>query len=400
MGPLSLRLLKRATADNLAWLAKCVGAGADELCVRYFGEKQEIAVIYGAGCDFKLIFALAAGSGIQVYRSITVGKREDHYPAALLAGSPAQFKSLAADLISAGVPAGAWLKRGLEDSRPAVWKIGGGRELKLDHTLIMGVLNLTPDSFYAGSRAAAVEEAVRRATEMAEQGAEIIDLGGESTRPGADEVGAEAEIARVAPVVEAVAAELGAVPVSIDTCKARVAAAALDTGAMIVNDVGAGLLDGEMLPTVAARGAGYVMMHMRGRPRTMQQDTAYDDLLGEIHRFFVAGLERCAASGVPDERIVLDPGIGFGKPAAGNYDIISRLGEFATLGQPLLVGASRKSFLTLAGLDRPEDRLEGSLAACAVAVLAGANILRVHDVAGSRRAAAAAEVFVARAGRL
>jgi dihydropteroate synthase len=397
MGKPSLRLLERATAENIAWLAGCAGAEAVELRKRYRGAGQEIAVLYGPLCELRLIEALASGAGLAVYRAADIRDYEDYQPSALIAGTRAQLTALAENLRDAGDQFAPWLERALDPAGNTRWEIGGGRVLELDHTLLMGVVNVTPDSFYSGSRVAA-DEAVRRASDMAAAGAEIIDLGGESTRPGAREVPADEEIARVAPVIEAVVHELGTIPVSIDTYKAGVAAAAVDAGAAIINDIGAGLLDEAMLDTVAASGAGYVMMHMRGSPRTMQQDTRYDDLPGEVHRFFASGLERCRAAGIPHGRIVLDPGVGFGKPPEGNYELIGRLREFGCLGCPLLVGASRKSFLALAGQSDAAARLEGSLAACVVAVLAGAKILRVHDVEASRRAVAAAEVFAARTG--
>ncbi|MBW7997312.1 MAG: dihydropteroate synthase [Candidatus Glassbacteria bacterium] len=312
----------------------------------------------------------------------------------MIAGRKSSLKRLAGSLAETAGELSAAIDRALEARSPRSWEIGGGRRLDLTRPLIMGVLNLSPDSFYSGSRVADTAPAVRRAVEMASAGADIIDFGGESTRPGAAPVDGEEEVRRVVPVVEAVAGELGeSFPVSVDSYKAETAAAALDAGASIVNDIGAGLLDGGMLETVARAGAGYVMMHMRGKPRTMQQDTGYDDLLGEVHCFFSRGLDRCEAAGIGLEQVVLDPGIGFGKPPAGNYELILRLGEFLSLGRPLLIGASRKSFLKLAGQDEAEARLEGSLAACTVAVLAGAGIIRVHDVGPARRAVDAASVF-------
>ena len=398
MGKISFRLLHHAPPENIAWLAGCVGADSGRLADLCRRENREIAVVYGEGCQFKLIAGAAAGSEIEVL--IAVRGEGEYRPSALMLGSRSQFEQLASCLTAIEETLGGQISLSLGQGAPGKWAIGGGRELALDRTLIMGVLNLTPDSFYAGSRVGAVDEALRRAAAMAEEGADIIDLGGESTRPGAEEVPAAEEIARVVPVVKAVSTELGNIPVSIDTYKSDVAAAALDAGASIVNDIGAGLLDEAMPDVVAGAGAGYVMMHMRGKPRTMQSDTAYVDMMGEIHRFFVSGLERCESAGIEPERIVLDPGIGFGKPPEGNYEIIARLGEFGSLGRPLLIGASRKSFLALAGQDDPAERLEGSLAACVVAVLAGARIVRVHDVGPARRAVAAAGVFASKTGRI
>ena len=272
--------------------------------------------------------------------------------------------------------------------------VGGGKSLELGATpRLMGALNLTPDSFYQASRCTSVEAAVEKAVEMAGQGADIIDLGGESTRPGSNPLGLEQELERVVPVVREISRALPETLISVDTYKSRVAREALQAGAHIVNDISAGLLDERMMPTVAEMGAGYVMMHMRGKPRTMQNNTEYEDLMGEIFEFLQQGLERAEGAGINPGQIVLDPGIGFGKTPEGNYEIISRLAELAPLGRPLLVGPSRKSFLALAGLESPGQRLEGTLAACTVAVLAGADILRIHDVGPVRRAVAAASLF-------
>ena len=278
--------------------------------------------------------------------------------------------------------------------KPGRWMVGGGKSLELGATpRLMGALNLTPDSFYQASRCTSVEAAVEKAVEMAGQGADIIDLGGESTRPGSNPLGLEQELERVVPVVREISRALPETLISVDTYKSRVAREALQAGAHIVNDISAGLLDERMLPTVAEMEAGYVMMHMRGKPRTMQLDTEYEDLMAEIFEFLQQGLERAERAGINPEQIALDPGIGFGKTPAGNYEIISRLADLVPLGRPVLVGPSRKSFLALAGLESPGERLEGTLAACTVAVLAGADILRVHDVEPVRRAVAAASLF-------
>ena len=317
---------------------------------------------------------------------------------ALLGGSRERLRGLAVQLAAGTAPEEIELGRSIEEvirtALPDSWKLGAGRALALGGVpKLMGVLNLTPDSFYAGSRIADKESALVRAGQLLEEGADIIDLGGESTRPGAAPVSVDEEIGRIVPVIAELVRKLPGVLVSVDTYKAEVARAAVEAGARIVNDIGAGLLDPEMLPTVAGLDAGYVMMHMRGKPATMQADTAYEDLLAEIYLFFREGLERARSCGVETERIVLDPGIGFGKPQAGNYEIMARLMEFASLGRPLLAGPSRKSFLTLAGLEKPEERLEGTLAACTVCTLSGASILRVHDIAQVKRTVAAASRF-------
>lgn len=252
--------------------------------------------------------------------------------------------------------------------------------------LVMGIVNVTPDSF---AEAAALypdghpQTAIDAAVRLADEGADILDVGGESTRPGADQVTADEELARVGPVVAELAG--AGYPVSIDTAKAAVAAAALEAGAAIVNDVsGAG--DEDLLAVTADAGAAYVLMHSRGTPQTMSSMTEYDDVVAEVYEFLAAGLERCVAAGIALDRIIVDPGLGFAKDATGNLRLLQSLRQFRSLGRPVLVGASRKSFLgtLLDGAD-VEDRLEGSLACVAAAVGEGAAIVRVHDVAATVR---------------
>ncbi|HET9947741.1 MAG TPA: dihydropteroate synthase [Longimicrobiales bacterium] len=256
-----------------------------------------------------------------------------------------------------------------------------GAGSRLERTLVAGVINVTPDSFSDGGRYLRWQDAVARAHALVEEGADVLDVGGESTRPGSDPVGAEEELDRVARVVEEAAA-LG-VPVSIDTYKPAVARECIRLGARIVNDV-TGLADPEMVRVIREGGAGAIVMHMRGRPKTMQEDVSYEDLLGEIRDFLAERAERGRAAGI--EPIWVDPGIGFGKTAAHNFQLLARLGELTTLGYPVLVGPSRKSFLgSLPSRLPPEERLEGTLAAVAVAVWNGASIVRVHDVRPARR---------------
>ena len=276
----------------------------------------------------------------------------------------------------------------------SIWKVGDSKQLETSGCpRIMGILNVTSDSFYNGGRYRIKDSALEQARRMSEQGADIIDVGGESTRPGAEPVDVDEEKARVVPVISEIADRWPEVLISVDTYKAAVARAAAEAGAHIVNDVSAGLLDPDMFAAVADLGVGYVMMHMRGKPQTMQKNTRYKDLIAEIYNFFLDRLEQAADSGIESERIVLDPGIGFGKSAEDSYRLIARLGEFAPLGRPMVVGPSRKSFIALAGLTDPADRLEGTLAACTVATLAGAGILRVHDVGPVSRAVAVAMRF-------
>jgi dihydropteroate synthase len=262
-----------------------------------------------------------------------------------------------------------------------------GGVLRFDERVcVMGILNVTPDSFSNPGEHGGFEAAVEGALRMVEEGADLIDVGGESTRPGAPAVSEEEEIRRVVPVVEYLAARIP-VPISVDTYKSSVARRAVAAGAAIVNDVSGLRLDPGMGAAVAETGAGLVVMHMRGTPRDMQSDTRYGDLVGEVYGLLAESVKLALEAGVERCKIAVDPGIGFGKSVAGNLTLLKRLGEFSSLGLPILVGASRKSFIgkTL-GIDDPKDRLEGSLAAAALAVAAGAHIIRAHDVAATRRA--------------
>jgi dihydropteroate synthase len=246
----------------------------------------------------------------------------------------------------------------------------------------MGVLNVTPDSFSDGGRYLRPEEAIEHGVRLAEEGADIVDVGGESTRPGSDPVSEQEELDRVAPVVEALVRRIAA-RISIDSYKPRVAEECLRLGATLVNDV-TGLADAGMIRAARERGAGVVIMHMRGDPKTMQQDVAYDDVVVEVRAFLAERARKAHEAGI--EEVIVDPGIGFGKTAAHNFEILRRLGELVSLGYPVLVGPSRKSFLGSLPSKLPSsERLEGTLAAVAVSVLNGASIVRVHDVREARR---------------
>jgi dihydropteroate synthase len=242
----------------------------------------------------------------------------------------------------------------------------------------MGVVNVTPDSFSDGGRFLDPAAAVAHGRRLIAEGAEILDVGGESTRPGAAEVPAAQERARVEPVVAGLAG--GGAAISIDTSKAAVAAAALDAGAEIVNDVTALGADPEIADLCAERGAGLVLMHMQGTPRTMQADPRYDDVVDEVRSFLSARAERAIAAGVAEERIWLDPGIGFGKALEHNLELLRRLPELAELGRPLVVGTSRKSFIGKIDGSEVGERLGGTIASSVLAWRGGADVLRVHDV--------------------
>jgi len=250
---------------------------------------------------------------------------------------------------------------------------------------IMGVLNLTPDSFFDGRMFPEPEAAVQHAFRMEAEGADIIDLGGESTRPGAQAVPLKEEFKRVLPVLKRLSGRLK-VPISIDTYKSEVAERCIQSGAEMVNDISGLYFDPRMKEIVARHQVPVIVMHMKGTPRDMQKDPQYRDLIGEILSFFRESISRADAAGVPADKIIIDPGIGFGKSFAHNLDILKGLESFKVLGKPIMVGVSRKSFLGKI-LDLPVDeRLEGSIAAALYAVLRGANIVRVHDVAATVRA--------------
>ncbi len=280
------------------------------------------------------------------------------------------------------------LTRQLGENPPMPTRLVGRRcTLTLDRPRIMGVLNVTPDSFYASSRQVAMDDALRQGVRLAAEGADIIDVGGESTRPGAATVELSAEMERVVPVIERLAREVDC-PLSVDTNKSQVAAAAVEAGADFVNDISGLQFDAGMAETVANSGAGLFLMHTRGRPRAMQQDTSYNDLIGEVIAYLEAAINQALTAGISDNRLAIDPGIGFGKSPEGNLEILHRLKEFHCLGRPLLLGTSRKSFIGQAlGLDNPADRLAGTLATVSLGVAAGAQIFRVHDVKPAREAA-------------
>jgi dihydropteroate synthase len=245
------------------------------------------------------------------------------------------------------------------------------------NTKLMGVVNVTPDSFSDGGLYLDPGAAIAHGEELAAQGADILDVGGESTRPGAAEVAVEEELRRVEPVVAGLAG-LG-VEISVDTSKAPVAEVALDAGATIVNDVTA-LGDPEMAGLVADRGAGVVLMHMVGDPRTMQVNPEYGDVVAEVRDFLAARLAAAVAAGIDESRIWLDPGIGFGKTAQHNFELLRGLDQLAALGRPILVGTSRKSFIGRTDGSETDDRLGGTIATSILAAAAGASVLRVHDV--------------------
>ncbi len=279
------------------------------------------------------------------------------------------------------------------ERRATVLEIKGRRFLLGQKTWLMGIVNVTPDSFADAGAYFDTERAVEHGLKLACEGADILDVGGESTRPGSHPVSEKEELARVLPVLRAFKRRVN-VLLSVDTTKSAVARAALDEGVDIVNDISALRADPAMASVVAASGAAVVLMHMQGTPATMQVAPHYDDLLGEVESFLRERTAAAVAAGIPEERVIVDPGIGFGKRFAHNLTLLDRLDRFRGLGRPLCVGFSRKAFIgAILGLP-PEERLEGTLAVAALSISRGADILRVHDVGAVAKAARVAEAVV------
>ena len=252
------------------------------------------------------------------------------------------------------------------------------------HTLIMGILNVTPDSFSDGGKFKSHDQAIGHAVKMIKEGANIIDIGGESTRPGAKAVQLEEELMRIIPIIEAIRLKSDCL-ISIDTYKSKVAEAALDAGADMVNDISGLTFDHNMASLVAERNVPVIIMHIKGKPRDMQKNPNYDNLIKEIKVFFELQIAIAKRAGIDSGNIILDPGIGFGKRLEDNFEIIRELGQISTMGYPVLLGPSRKSFVGLT-LDLPiEERMEGTLASITAGVINGARIVRVHDIRATRR---------------
>jgi len=257
----------------------------------------------------------------------------------------------------------------------------------------MGILNITPDSFSDGGKFTNVDKAVSHGLKLYEEGADIIDIGGESTRPGSKPISGKVEIRRILPVIKKLAKKI---PVSIDTYKSVVAKAALDNGAVMVNDISGLHFDKKMAAVVAAFDAAVAIMHIQGSPQNMQKNPKYIDLISEISDYFKKGLEIANNAGILNDRIIIDPGFGFGKSVKDNLEILKRLRELKSLGYPILIGTSRKSTIGKI-LNLPiEDRMEGTAATAAVAIQNGANVLRVHDVLKIKRVAKMTDAIVGR----
>jgi dihydropteroate synthase len=257
-----------------------------------------------------------------------------------------------------------------------------GRELVLDRPRVMGIVNVTPDSFSDGGRHDTADLAVAHALKLADEGADVLDVGGESTRPGAAEVDADEELRRVIPVIERLVRETG-LPISVDTSKPEVMRAAVEAGAGLINDVRALRVDGA-LETAAQLGVPVVLMHMQGEPRSMQAAPDYDDVVADVHRFLAERIFAAEMAGIAKSRLIVDPGFGFGKTLEHNLALLARLDAFTNLGVPLLAGLSRKRTIgELTGREATDERVHGSVAAHLIAAQRGASLLRVHDVAAT-----------------
>lgn len=260
-------------------------------------------------------------------------------------------------------------------------------------THIMGILNITPDSFYRESRVSSLNTALKRADKMIREGADILDVGGESSRPGSDPVSEKEELKRILPIIKALIKKFD-VPVSVDTYKSTVAGAALDEGASIINDISGLRFDSSMAETIASANAGVIIMHISGKPKTMQKNPSYKFLMREITACLNKGIKHAISSGIQENRIIVDPGIGFGKNFSHNITILKKLKQLQKLKKPILLGLSRKSFIGKI-LELPaEERLEGSLAASVVGIINGAQILRTHDVKETKRAVSVADTIL------
>lgn len=381
---LSLRSLREVRSE----LQKI---GVDEGYLDSLAEKGAFIIfkirhLNPASCNIIKQSALSVGTDAAVHRDVITGKKDDSD--ILLFGSYKEIERVAAKL--AGQPFGLdrvaqGILEKLNGKASERFFLTSKRHILLSGGVrIMGVLNVTPDSFSDGGRYVEKERAVQRVLEMVEAGADMIDIGGESSRPGSEPISAQEEMERVMPVIEMVKQKCD-VPVSIDTCKSSVAEKALERGAEIVNDISALRFDGHMIDVIRERKAGVILMHMQGEPKHMQKDPHYEDAIQEIYDFLNERVSYAKEGGIPEGSIVVDPGIGFGKRLEDNYEILDRIGEFNSLGIGVLVGASRKSFIGMTLDVAVDERIEGSLAACAIALEGGVSILRVHDVGATKR---------------
>ncbi|WP_281745385.1 dihydropteroate synthase [Thermanaerovibrio acidaminovorans] len=365
--------------------------GADLRSVPYFMRKRGVLCLRLGPVDFRAANALkqellARGGDAVVHGGAIAGTVDR--TRVILMGTPGQLHSLQEKL--AHMPyfgleeVRSGLKAALDNLDISNWEVPlpGGRVLSLGRiTKVMGIINLTPDSFFPGSRHQGPDGALETAERMLSQGAHVLDLGAESTRPGSDPVSPEEELTRMLPPLRAIRREFPEAVISVDTYRSATARACAAEGADMVNDISGLSFDPEMARTVADSGCALVLMHIKGRPKDMQQNPTYRDLLGEISDFFERQMDLAERGGIPRDRIILDPGIGFGKTYQHNLEILRQLEAFSTHGRPILIGASRKSTVGIATDSKdPEDRLEGTLAITSLCAMRGIALVRVHDV--------------------
>jgi dihydropteroate synthase len=387
------RILK-SLSENQA-IAEMIARGADRQAIAVLQEKFGWLAVVIAGLSLVEAGALrkqAQAAGLQALLCRTLERRSGAEAADIIvAGTRELLRQFAREQVQVG----AALLAILDNTQPPkrIWQCGTQQLALGGKTLIMGILNATPDSFSGDGLGSDVEAGLERAAQMVADGADILDIGGESTRPGAEAVPAEEELARVVPLIKRIAAELE-VAISIDTTKAAVAREALAQGACIVNDVTGLRGDTEMAQVAAQANAGVVIMHIKGTPRDMQQDPRYNDLMGEITAYLAEGIVLAKTAGIADEQIMVDPGIGFSKTMAHNLEILRRLGELRGLGYPILVGTSRKATIGKLLGTEAQDRKEGTAATVALAIAAGAEVVRVHDVKEMARVAKVADAIV------
>ena len=331
----------------------------------------------------ELIGSSASGAGLGPAPSVSARPASPEF---VLHGAPGHLKRLIAEEKSVGGSLANFFQKIdslLDNHLRSDYKIDcRGKILDLGiRTSVMGILNATPDSFSDGGLFAAQDRALVHAREMAAAGADIIDIGGESTRPGAEPVSEEEELRRIIPLIEGLASEL-AIPLSVDTYKASVAEKALAAGASIVNDISGLRFSPDMARVVAAYDAAIIIMHIKGTPRNMQQNPVYSDVVGEVRDYLQEGIELAVKAGIDCEKIMIDPGIGFGKTLEHNLALLNRLDEFRRLGRPIVLGTSRKKFIgTVLGIPLPSQRVDGTAATVALGIERGASVVRVHDVA-------------------
>ena len=389
----AVRVLAVSSAAELA--RELARTGCAEDAVRLLAPKGRfhllrVEEVSAAAANILKLEMVAAGGDAAVHAGVLAGTVE--HSAVVLLGTERQLRQLLDRLeqYADGLPAIAQaLRETLQhlDGQPQVLCCGRYLLPLGEKTYVMGILNMTPDSFSAEGLGSDVERALRQAEQMIADGADLLDIGGESTRPGAEEVPLEEEIRRVAPVIRALAARFD-VPISIDTYKSAVAREAMAAGATMINDISGLRFDPAMAGVAAAARIPVVVMHIKGTPRTMQQHPEYADLLTEVCDYLRVSTEIAVAAGVPRSQVILDPGFGFGKTVAHNLELLRRLRELTSYGQPLLLGTSRKSTIgKVLGDLPPDERLEGTAATVALGIANGADIVRVHDVKQMARVA-------------